>query len=306
MELIRIKNNVMPIKEGVAATIGQFDGLHIGHLKLFNETLSLSKIENVKSAVITFDPHPDFILCKDKNLSYITPFEKKVELISNLGFDYLFVIEFNKDIANISPLDFVTNYLVKLNVRFSVVGFDFNFGYKGQGKAKDIEKLSGSLIKNKIIEEVKIDNNKISSIDVKKSLVKGDVKNANFLLGRYYEISGIVVYGNQVGSKINVPTANILYDDSYVKLSPGAYVTLFEYNDNTYPSITNIGHNPSFNYSNKISMECHIIDFNEDIYQKEVTVKFVEKIRDEIKFNSVEEFKIQIEKDKKHALSILG
>ena len=139
-----------------------------------------------------------------------------------------------------------------------------------------------------------------------KSLVKGDVKTASILLGRYFEVTGIVAYGNQVGSKINVPTANILYDDEYVGLAKGVYVTIFEYEGKSYPSITNIGHNPSFNYSNKLSMECHVLNFCLDIYQKEVTIKFVEKIRDEIKFDSVSSFKEQIEKDKIFALNILN
>lgn len=306
MELIYIKEHVVSKMPPIVATLGQFDGLHVGHLKLFKKTLELSKEKGLKSAVITFDPHPDFVLGKDATNSYITPFEKKKQMIESIGFDFLIVINFNQNFASISPEEFVQDYLIKLNVSSCVVGFDFTFGNKGLGKAHDIATLSKGLIDTIVIEEVKTADSKISSIDVKKSLVKGDVKTASILLGRYFEVTGIVAYGNQVGSKINVPTANILYDDEYVGLAKGVYVTIFEYEGKSYPSITNIGHNPSFNYSNKLSMECHVLNFCLDVYQKEVTIKFVEKIRDEIKFDSVSSFKKQIEKDKIFALNILN
>lgn len=304
MELIRLEKEIVRLPNPVVASIGLFDGLHKGHLVLLNETIKEGKENNLKTAVITFDPHPDFVLKKTDDHFYITPFEDKKRLIEEMGFDYLIVIEFDLELANMEPIDFVRKYLSELNVVRTVVGYDFRFGKKGKGKAEDICLLSNGAIHNTVIEKVELDGEKVASEIVKKSLVNGDVKKANLMLGRYYEVTGKVIYGKQLGKTVNVPTANVEFDPKYTKLSKGVYVTIFCVDGEQYIAITNIGHNPTFNYSEKRSMEAHIINFDKNIYDKVVTVKFIEKIRDEIKFPSIEDFQKQIEKDKEYALSL--
>lgn len=305
MELLRILEHVNKIDKPIVCAIGQFDGLHKGHIALFEKAQQIGKEMGYKTAVITFDPHPDYVLGKTKNINYITPFEIKKQIIQSYGFDYLIVIHFTMDVATTEPVDFVKKYLLGLNVKHAVVGFDFGFGNRGRGKGKDIPTLSGGLIDVDIIEKVEINEEKVASTGVKNSLVKGDVKTAGKMLGRYYEIRGKVIKGRQIGSKVSVPTANIEYDEEYVSLLSGVYATIFEINGKAYPSITNIGHNPSFNYTEKRSLECHVLGFVGDIYDEVVSIKFVDRIRDEIKFSSVEQFKEQIEKDKEFALSII-
>lgn len=306
MELVFVDLQKQYSFEPIVATLGQFDGVHQGHLTLLNETIKIGKEERLKTAVITFDPHPDFVLGKESSLSYITPFEVKKQIIERLGFDYLFVINFTNLVANTEPKDFVKEYLLPLNVVRTVVGFDFSFGRKGSGKASDISLYSDGLITNTVIDKVALNNEKVASIGVKNSLVKGDVTKANILLGRMYEIQGEVILGNQVGRTINVPTANISYDEHYVHLKNGVYATVIVVDGVTYPSITNIGHNPSFNYTKRRSLETHIIGFDQNIYGKNVVVKFYKRLRDEVKFASVDEFLLQIEKDKKEALKIIN
>lgn len=290
----------------LVATLGVFDGLHQGHLTLLEETIKLGKKKKLKTAVITFNPHPDYVLGKVKDLSFITPFEVKTKIISDLGFDYLFVIDFTMDVVNTSPKEFVQKYLVKLNVVHTVVGFDFTYGKKGEGKAKDITLYSNNKIENTIIEKVELDNKKVSSLDVKEMLENGDIEKANTLLGRMYEIKGEVIYGKQVGQTISVPTANVSYNEEYVCLKTGVYATLIEVSGKSYPSITNIGHNPSFNFTKKRSLETHIIGFNQNIYGQTVVVRFLKHLRNEIKFDSIDSFLKQIEKDKEEALKIIN
>lgn len=305
MELVYLNENTTLKFPELVATIGEFDGIHQGHLALLQETINIGKKKNIKTAVITFDPHPDYVLGKEKKLNYITPFNVKKEIIESLGFDYLFVINFTLEVAKLDPTLFIKQYLLKINVVHTVVGYDFTFGFKGLGKANDIPSCSGGMIENTVIEKVSFNNEKVASNEVKKSLVNGDVENAMQLLNRPYEIKGEVILGNQVGRTINVPTANIAYDDAYVLLKNGVYATMVIVDGKEYPAITNIGHNPSFNYSKRRSLEAHIIDFDQNIYGKIVSVKFYKRLRDEVKFASINEFLEQISKDKEEAIKII-
>ncbi len=306
MELIYIDVTKKYSFDAIVCAIGQFDGVHQGHLSLLNKTLMIGKRENLKTAVITFDPHPDYVLGKIEKLNLIMPFEKKKDIFESMGFDYLFVINFSLDVANMEPTQFVNDYLLKMNIVHTVVGYDFVFGKNGTGKAKDIMLYSNNMIRNTIIDKITVDDVKVSSFDVKKSLVNGDVEKARMLLGRPYEIEGEIIYGNQVGQKISVPTANIAYDDEYVNLKTGVYATTITIDQVEYYSITNIGHNPSFNYSEKRSLESHILNFSSNIYGKKALVKFYKRLRGEIKFASVDDFLKQINNDKEEALKILS
>ena len=305
MELIILNKNNIKFDNSLVVAIGQFDGIHLGHLSLLNKTIEIGKNKNYKTGVITFDPHPDFVLKKDNRINYITPFEEKKRIIEELGFDYLIIIKFDLEIANMEPKDFINKYLIEQNVKEVVVGFDFVFGKRGSGKAIEIDKLSENKLQTTIISKLDYNNEKIASSTIKECLLNGEVEEVRNQLGRYYSINGKIIYGKQVGKTIDVPTANLEYDESYVNLKTGVYVTIVEIEDKAYLGITNFGNNPSFNFTKKRTIETHILDFNENIYDKEAKISFVKRLRNEEKFASIEEFKKQIEKDKIEAKKLL-
>lgn len=299
MELITLNaNNLSQIKENIVVTIGQFDGLHIAHIELLTKTVEIAKTKKIKSAIFTFDPHPDFVLKKDLSNTYVTPLDEKIKLLKELGLDYLVLIKFDMEIANMEPETFVNDILLANNVKEVVVGFDFRFGKKGKGFASEISKYSNYLIKTNIIDEIKYNDQKIGTTLVRNLLKLGKTKEVHELLGRYYKITGKVVKGNQIGRTIDFPTANFKINDDFAKILPGVYVVRVTFNEKKYLGIANLGYNPSFNQVDSMVFETHIFDFDDDIYGKVIDVELIYYIRGEIKFESKEAFLEQIKKDK--------
>lgn len=307
MEIIRLgHNHSVTFTDEIVATIGEFDGIHIAHQMLFKKTLELSSKYNKKSAVITFDPHPDLVLGKNDYL--LLSASDKIDIISKYGFDYLFIIEFDDNILSMSHFDFVKKYLLKLNVVHLVVGFDFRYGYKGLGNCSTLNGDSEGKIDVVVVDEQMFNNNKIGSSYIKKLLSDGLVKEANQLLGRYFKLSGYIIHGKNIGEKIKVPTANLKIDYDSTILKQGVYAGYCYVNGEKYISICNIGHNPSFNYRSDLSYEIHILNdgFNNKIYDEFVELELVEYLREEIVFQNITEFQKQIIEDKKRAISILN
>lgn len=307
MEIIKLGyNHSVTLLDEIVATIGEFDGIHIAHQKLFEKTLELAKAKNKKSAVITFDPHPDVVLGKN---SYVLLSDiDKVNIISKYEFDYLFIIEFDKDILSMSHHDFVKKYLLALNVTELVVGFDFKYGFKGIGNCDTLSSDSNGKINVTVIDEQLVEQNKIGSSYIKKLLTNGSIKDANKLLGRFFKLSGYIIHGKNIGEKINVPTANLKIDYNSAILKQGVYAGFCYVKGNRYNAICNIGHNPSFNYRTNLSYEIHILDdeFNEKIYDEFVELELVEYLREEVVFPNITAFQNQIAVDKKTAISILN
>lgn len=307
MEIIKLGyNHSVTLSDEIVATIGEFDGIHIAHQKLFKKTLELAKAKNKKSAVITFDPHPDVVLGKN---SYVLLSDiDKVNIISKYEFDYLFIIEFDKDVLSMSHHDFVKKYLLTLNVTELVVGFDFKYGFKGIGNCDTISSDSNGKINVTVIDEQLVEQNKIGSSYIKKLLTNGSIKDANKLLGRFFKLSGYIIHGKNIGEKINVPTANLKIDYNSAILKQGVYAGFCYVKGNRYNAICNIGHNPSFNYRTNLSYEIHILDdeFNEKIYDEFVELELVEYLREEVVFPNITAFQNQIAVDKKTAISILN
>ena len=294
LEFENYKKNNIP----VVATIGQFDGLHVAHLSLINNTIDIAKNKNIKSAIFTFDPHPDFVLKKDLTNTYVTPINEKIKLLANLGLDFMFIIKFDLDIAGIESIDFVNNILVNNNVKEVVVGFDLCFGKQGKGKANEITKLSNGLIKTTIIEEIKYNEEKIGTTLVKQYLKLGKVDEVYKLLGRFYKIKGTVVEGNKVGRTLNLPTANLKVDKQFANIKPGVYAVRVLIENKQYYGFANLGYNPSFNESIDMVFETHIFDYSDNLYGSTLEIELLSFIREEIKFKSKEEFLNQINIDK--------
>lgn len=289
MEVIHLNNNeIKPILEPLCCAIGNFDGVHLGHQKLINE----SRLHGYKSAVLTFNPHPSIFLKKINNYPLLTPLLMKEKIISGLGIDYLIILEMNDEVLKYSKERFM-DLLDSLNIKSIVCGYDFTFGYKALGNISDLKER----FKVFEISKYTIDDIRVSSTYIKELLSSGNIKEANHLLGHDYSIIGNVTYGRKKGRLIGFPTAN-LYHDGYYLPKNGVYFVTVKYKDNEYLGMCNIGHNPTFNFQANLSVEVHIFDFDLNIYDDIIWVSFKEKIRDEKKFSSVLELKNQLEEDK--------
>lgn len=298
MELVYLDNqHLSKIEEDVVATIGEFDGLHQAHLFLIEQTIALARDRNMKSAIFTFDPHPDCIIRKDTVHTYIMSIAEKVEYLKNMHIDYFVIIKFDYTIMHMLPEDFITTILIANHVRETIVGYDFSFGRDGMGKAKDIGSLSDGRIVNHIIEEKKYQGKKIGTTLIKSLLSEGRMEEVKLLLGRYYQIKGKVIQGKQIGRTIHVPTANLKVEPTFAQIKPGVYIVRVHIQHLTYLGIANLGNNPSFNYQETMVFETHIIDYSGDLYGKILNIELISYLRPEIKFESKEKFVEQIQKD---------
>ena len=297
MKLYRSFKKINTLKNSVVS-IGMFDGVHLGHASVINRVIAIAKEKNIKSIIITFSNSPVSYFSKDNIDLQITTSKEKIELFRKTQLDYLFVIEFNDYIANLIPSTFMNDILISLfKVSYMVFGYDNHFGKNREGTFKYITE-NFKEIKAELIIASKKDRITISSTRIKEEIVNGYIINANKLLGHPYNISGKVVKGMQLGRKLGFPTANITYDNNE-KILPknGVYYTVTIIKEKKYISITNIGIKPSVQESNCISIETHILDFNQSIYGQNITIVFIDRIRNEIKFNHINDLIDQITKD---------
>jgi riboflavin kinase/FMN adenylyltransferase len=293
MKTIYIKNNEFnKLPDEICAAIGNFDGVHLGHQELVKEC----KKHSYKSGIITFYPHPSVFLKKIPNYPLLTPIDEKTKVFSNMGIDYLIIIEFNNEMAIMSKDEFI-NHLKELNIKSLVAGYDFTFGKMAEGDIRDLNSNFEFYEVKKYI----YDGVRVSTTYIRELLDSGNVKEASKLLGRDYSISGKVEYGNQKGRLIGFPTANVDYKNYFLPKG-GVYSVTIEVNDKEYNGICNIGNNPTINYSLVTKLEVHIIDFNDNIYGKDIRINFKDRIRDEMKFTSADELINQLKKDKCYAL----
>lgn len=288
-------------------TIGTFDGVHIGHTKIINQLITISLKNNLTSILLSFFPHPKMVLQNDNELKLINTIQEKEGLLNSLNLDYLIIKEFTKEFSRLSALEFVRDILVnKLNAKHIIIGYDHHFG---RNRTANIEQLKefGELYDFKVTEILAqdIDDIAISSTKIRKALINGEIKLANKFLGYNFFFSGDVVHGNNIGKTISFPTANIKVDQPY-KLIPknGVYIVKTIIDNQTTFGMMNIGYNPTFNGKQK-SIEIHFLNFNKNIYHKNLTIEMIMRIRNEIKFNSVEDLKKQLEQDKLSTLNYI-
>ena len=279
--------------------LGNFDGLHIGHMALVNTLINESRLNGLDSMIYTFTKHPENILRKKLFTPLLTTGNKKIQLLGDTALKYLFFDEFDEEYSRIKPENFVKDILLgKLKAKLAVAGFDYRFGYRGQGDVNLLKELGKAYnFKVIIIPPIKIDNEVISSTIIRENVAKGEMENVFRLLGRHYSITGDVMDGRRIGSKIGFPTANLHPEEYLVIPHKGVYITRTLMDGRFYPSITNVGMNPTFGDVVRISVETHILNFNQNIYNKSIEVFFISKIRNEIKFKSRDELVEQIHKD---------
>jgi riboflavin kinase/FMN adenylyltransferase len=291
-------------------TIGNFDGVHIGHQALFHEVIEKAEAINGTSIAMTFNPHPVRVLKKNGNPPLITVHEQKTELIEKTGIDVLICIPFTLDFAAIPAIDFVRDLLVKrIGMKAIVVGKDYTFGKDREGNLEFLKKCAKKYDFEVIVADwIPISNNiegRISSTKIREMVTAGKVDEAQQLLGRYYQIRGTVMTGrNRGGRLLGFPTANIkLHDELCPKT--GVYAVTVEFMKSEYKGVANIGYSPTFE-DNIFTVEVHLLDFDENIYGRNIRVNFIKRIRDELKFADIGELSGQIKKDIDEARRILS
>ncbi len=305
MEIIKINLSNINMPKNLVSCIGAFDGLHKGHQKLLETVITIGNINNYKTAMITFDPHPNFILKDDFEDLYITPLNKKIDILQkNYKIDYLIIIQFDEKLVKLTYEEFYNLFLKDLST--IVVGYDFRFGFKGIGNSQLLKELHNVndnevIIINKVIDDE--NNSKIGTKQIIEHLKKGNIVKVNNLLGYNYTVEGKVIEGSHIGTKIGYPTANIEIGEKYCYVKKGVYAVNVIINNISYLGIGNYGINPTFNKINKPRLEVHIFNFNNNIYGKIIKIEFIEFIREEKIFISVDDFLKQLKHDCNYCLN---
>ena len=292
-------------------TLGIFDGVHRGHMALIDCLISRAREENGESVVITFSPHPRIVLDKNsKDLTFLTTMEEKKELLEKAGIDHLIVIQFNIKFSEIAACDFIKDILVeKIGTRHLIIGHNHHFGRRGAGDFNTIKQCSESL--GFIVEQVqgfRTVEGTISSSLIRDALLSGRLDEANRWLGYYYSVSGTVIEGKRIGRSIGFPTANIK-PDSPNKLIPcnGVYAVEVRVDETFYPGMLSIGSNPTVNTDRNFrSIEVHILNFDNDIYGRNISVRFRKRLRDEKNFDNLEQLTEQMSLDKQDTLRLFS
>ena len=307
MILIRNLNQINHQLPKLALTIGNFDGVHLAHQKIIEKTQEIARKNNLSSALLSFEPHPILFLNKNKNDFHhdfrITNLANKINLLKKYNLDYLIILPFNNNLSSIKANNFVEDILInKFNVKSLIVGYDFTFGKGREGNFKTLENYNFDLHE---INPIKILDKNHSEITISSSLARqylkcGEIISLNQILGHNFAIDGIVVEGKKIAGELGYKTANINHKINLIKPKFGVYKTrTFIYDENKfYDSITNFGIKPTFDNSGlKPIFETHLLNFSKNLYHQKIRVEFLDFIRDERKFSSIDELKNQIKFD---------
>lgn len=290
----------------LAIALGFFDGVHLGHQKVILAAKQYADENNLASAVMTFDPHPTVVLSRNrKQVKYITPVNDKIKLIEQFGIDYLFIVHFTESFAQLLPQQFIDQYIIDLNVKHVVSGFDYTYGRMGKGTTETMPFHSRKAFTQSIVPKLAKDNNtKISSTLIRSKIVAGDVDQIPDLLGRFFTITGTVVHGDNRGRTMGFPTANIQVSKDYLLPPVGVYTVRVKIGEKIYNGVCNVGYVPTFNKDkNRMTIEVHLFDFNDNIYGKKVTIEWHERSRKEKRFKDVQQLIDQISSDKERAIN---
>ena len=279
-------------------TIGVFDGVHRGHQQIIRKLTAGAHSENVPAVVLTFDPHPAVVLGRGEVRS-LTKSDQRADLLGSFGVDIVVTHPFDSTVASISAREFMMRLKGHLGVGHLLMGYDFALGKGREGDATRLAELGREMnYTTEVIDAVSDESGVISSTEIRKLVSVGDVADAAKLLGWNYSLRGPVIHGDGRGQKIGIPTANIEYPKDKVIPANGIYAAWASVNDHRYMSAVNIGVNPTFTPDKQTpNAEAYILDFNQDIYGKDVKIEFVARLRDELKFDSVKALVEQIQKD---------
>ncbi|MEN8928485.1 MAG: bifunctional riboflavin kinase/FAD synthetase [Flavobacteriales bacterium] len=309
MKVYRNISEFNPTKK-VILTVGTFDGIHFGHQEIVETIKEIAEDKEGESVVLTFSPHPRTVLFPEgNNLRLINSLDEKINRFEKAGIDHLIIYPFTKQFSRISALEYVRDFLVKeIKVSTLIIGYDHQFGRNREGNFDYLKELSE--LYNFEVNEISaqdINDINVSSTKIRKAIETGDIALANKYLGYQFPLKGKVVQGKKIGNTIGFPTANLAVEDP-LKIIPkiGAYAVICNINGQQHHGMLNIGKNPTVGDESNIKIEINIFDFDENIYGDILRIQFVDRLRDESKFDSIEELKSQLEKDKVIAQAILS
>ena len=296
-----------PASEGSIVTIGTFDGVHLGHQQILKKLIDTSQQSKLKSVLLTFFPHPRMVLQPDISMHLIQTIEEREKALRKTGLDYLVIHPFSEKFSRLSADDYVKQILVdKLNVRKVVVGYDHRFGRNRTASLEDMYNYADIYDFEVIeIDAKKIKSTAVSSTKIRKAIGQGDIALANSYLGDPFTLEGVVVHGDKRGRELSYPTANIELQNKH-KIIPkqGVYLIQSDIDNQVVYGMMNIGTKPTFDTTNP-SIEVHFFDWNGDLYDQTLQVKLLKWIRDEQKFDSVEELQAQIHADERYCRSYI-
>lgn len=300
--MIVIKDTDLLKRKKLAATIGFFDGVHLGHRFLIDELKDIAKAKNLPSAVITFPEHPRAVLHSDYQPKLLNSFEEKLEQLATTGIDYCIVLDFTIELSRLTAQEFITSILAeKLHTKVLLIGYDHRFGRDRKDGFEQYVQY-GAACGMEVINASPYDEGRtaVSSSEIRKLLATGQVEEADRLLTYPYQLHGTIVDGYKVGRKLGFPTANIRVDEPY-KIIPGTgvYAVWVSLKEEKYKGMLYIGNRPTLDNGDNITLEVNILDFTGDIYNNEITVAFIYYVRGDVKFNSLEELKEQLKRDRK-------
>lgn len=277
-----------------------FDGVHLGHQSIINQLHKVSAEQHLETAILTFWPHPRTIFNPEFDLKLLNTIEEKTYFLHKYGVLHLFLKQFDEDFRNLNGEEFVKQILVKrLNVKYLIIGYDHTFGKNKSGDFELLKKMAPEFgFEVQQVEAVDFHQKHISSTQIRNALMAGNVKEANEMLGYNYSISGTVIHGKKIGRTIGYPTANIEVNPLKLLPKKGAYIVDVFVKNQHLTGMLSIGTNPTVS-GTSLSVEVYILDFNEDIYEEEISVNFREFLHEEIKFENLEELMIQLDDDKK-------
>lgn len=288
-----------PSQKPLALSLGMFDGVHLGHKCIIDELKKVGSAHHLETAVLTFWPHPRFVFNPNEDLKLLNTLDEKTLLMEKYGINNLFLKEFDDEFRNLTGEEFVRQILIeKLNVKYLIIGYDHSFGKNKSGNFELLQKLSKELdFEVEQMEAINIHENNISSTKIRNALLAGNILEANEMLGYSYSVSGTVVHGKKLGRTIGYPTANI--ETENIKLLPkkGAYIVEVFVDNQQYKGMLSVGTNPTVN-GEKLTVEVYILDFEGDIYDEKITVKFRDFLHEEIKFEGLEKLIERLDEDK--------
>lgn len=304
MEIRTIKDKKS--NEPCVIALGNFDGVHLGHQRLFQSGSKIAGQLNAKMAVLLLDPHPFKILHPGRSLNLLTDQSERLQLFEKYGIERLFLYPFTLDFANTSPREFIENILLRIGAVHIVVGFNYSFGAKGKGTPQDL-KLFGQ--ENgfgvSIVEAERLGDKIISSSEIRSSLLNGDVATAKAMMGHVPKLSGTVKHGDKRGRQLGYPTANIQVDEDLLIPKNGVYAVNSEIDGKIYGGMMNIGLRPTFYSEQEQTVEVNFFDFAKDIYGRKLVIEIQDRLRSEKKFSGVDEIINQLDKDRQDAMKVL-
>lgn len=295
------------LKSPSIATIGTFDGVHLGHQKILKSLISHSKKQNLNSVLITFDPHPRKVIDPKSKIELINTIEEKIDILKILGLDYLIIQEFTESFSNIDAEKFVEILVNELNIKKLIVGYDHRFGKDRSADINDL-KVYGKKYGFEIIEISAFDIEKIhiSSTKIRNSILNGNIEICKKFTGFNFKITGNVIRGMSRGNKIGFPTANIqIIDKNKIIPKNGVYLVCSRIDDKLFYGMMNIGYNPTFGNKKK-SIEVNFFDYDSNLYEKILDIEFLEYIREEIEFKSIDDLIKKLNQDREYCLKLIN